>query len=91
MNPLRILILSTLFYILYRLIFGQLKKAQPFYRQNSDREAQDNRDLLVEDPVCHVYVPQRQAAVTCKKDGQTFYFCSDKCYKEFLSGNYNKQ
>lgn len=84
MNPLRILILGALFYILYRLLFSPGRKTVDGDRQKSGSEA-DERDVLVEDPVCHVYVPQGQA-VSCRKDGQTFYFCSDKCCKIFLSG-----
>jgi len=77
LNPLRILILGVLFYFLYRLLFGPAKK--PVTTDAAER------DVLVEDPVCHVYVPQGQA-VSCRKDGQIFYFCSDKCCKIFLSG-----
>ena len=83
MNPLRILILGALFYFLYRLLFGPTQKPAGERHQHSGGDTVD-RDILVEDPVCHVYVPQRQA-VTCQKNGQTFYFCSDKCCKMFLS------
>lgn len=84
MSPLRILILGALFYILYRLLFGPAKKTFNDRQQPSGSDIID-RDVLVEDPVCHVYVPQGQA-VSCKKDGQIFYFCSDKCCNIFLSG-----
>ncbi|MDH3454215.1 MAG: YHS domain-containing protein [Desulfuromonadales bacterium] len=83
MNPLRILILAALFYILYRLLFGPAKKTVG--QKSSPYKDELDRDVLVEDPVCHVYVPQGQA-VTCQKDGQIFYFCSDKCCNIFLSG-----
>ncbi len=82
MSPMRILILGALFYFLYRLLFGPAKK--PVSQEPSTDEDPD-RDVLVEDPVCHVYVPQGQA-VAAKKNGQTFYFCSDKCCETFLSG-----
>ncbi|MDH3360049.1 MAG: YHS domain-containing protein [Desulfobulbaceae bacterium] len=89
MSPLRILILGTLFYILYRLLFGSTKRPVGDRQQSSGNEAVD-RDVLVEDPVCHVYVPQRQA-VSGKKDGKIFYFCSDKCCNIFLSGKDSSQ
>ena len=84
MNPLRILILGALFYILYRLLFGTAKKTVSGDRKPPSGSETIDRDVLVEDPVCHVYVPQGQA-VSCQKDGQIFYFCSDKCCKIFLS------
>ena len=83
MSPLRILVLSLLFYFLYRLLFGATRKPVADHRQPSGNEAA-LRDVLVEDPVCHVYVPQGQA-VSYQKDGQTHYFCSDKCCKIFLA------
>lgn len=85
MNPLRLLILGALFYLLYRLLFGPSQKPVDRSRQDSGSD-DDQRDVLVEDPVCHLYVPQGQA-VSTRKDGKTFYFCSDKCCKIFLSGN----
>lgn len=86
MNPLRLLILGGLFYLLYRLLFGQHKG--PAAVGNAGKTGGDEaaiRDVLVADPVCGVYVPQGQA-VSCRKEGQTFYFCSDNCCKIFLGG-----
>jgi YHS domain-containing protein len=37
---------------------------------------------LVRDPVCGVFVVPSQA-LTADADGQTKYFCSEKCRKEF--------
>ncbi len=87
MNPLRLLILGGLFYFLYRLLFGQPKSPAAGGiggRTGGDEAAVS--DVLVEDPVCGVYVPQGQA-VTCRKEGRTFFFCSEKCCKMFLGGN----
>jgi len=84
-NPLRLLILGGLFYFLYRLLFGPARKPVAGQRPPGPGDRTID-DILVEDPVCHVYVPQGQA-VSCRKNGQTFYFCSDKCCKIFLTGN----
>ncbi|MBM4125517.1 MAG: YHS domain-containing protein [Nitrospira sp.] len=37
---------------------------------------------MVEDPVCHMYVP-RGSAVTASVGGQTYYFCSRDCAQIF--------
>jgi YHS domain-containing protein len=41
------------------------------------------QDVLVEDPVCHTYIPQGQA-VELHHDHQMYYFCSNKCCEIFL-------
>jgi YHS domain-containing protein len=82
MTPLRLLILAILFYIGWRL----LKKS--FTQKQSDEKGlgQDNdtglQDVLVEDPVCHVLVPKNQA-LRQRRDGITYYFCSEKCCDQF--------
>ena len=82
MTPLRIFILAILFFILYRLLFGGRKK-----KEVSDTHFQEQKtvaqDTLVEDPVCHSYVPKQQA-IQAVKDDTIYYFCSDKCCKTFL-------
>ena len=87
MSPLRIIILAVLCYILYRLLFAGKKKEKP-------RPVSDNttaiQDVLVEDPVCHTYVPQKQA-IRAAKDGKIYYFCSEKCCQTFLTGKGDKQ
>ncbi|NOR11504.1 MAG: YHS domain-containing protein [Desulfovibrionaceae bacterium] len=82
MTPLRIFILAILFFILYRLLFGS-RKRQKVADTHSKGQKTVPQDTLVEDPVCHSYVPKRQA-IQAVKDGETFYFCSDKCCKTFL-------
>lgn len=42
---------------------------------------------LVQDPVCQTFIPRKEA-LTAKKDGQDYFFCSEGCLKRFLrSGN----
>ena len=43
-------------------------------------------DQLVEDPVCHIYVPKRQAIVL--QDGDTpVFFCSEQCRKMYCDAH----
>lgn len=86
MTPLRIIVLAILIFILYRLIIGPKKKKSS---SSPSREGQKNsieRDVLVEDPVCHSYVPKKEA-IRGVKEGKTYYFCSENCARSFLEDN----
>ncbi len=79
MSPIRIIILAVLFYILWRLVRGG--------KGNSKKSASPppvSDDVLVEDPVCHLYVPRRQA-VRVRHHGKTLYFCSTTCRDRYRS------
>jgi YHS domain-containing protein len=43
-----------------------------------------SHDVLVEDPVCHTYIPKGQAIVYKSRD-EIHYFCSEKCRQTFVS------
>ncbi len=77
MHPIRFLILAVLFYILYRVLFGGKKKVS-----GKPEELAANEDILMEDPVCHTYVPQ-SSSIKTEKNGKMYYFCSQKCCDEF--------
>jgi len=76
MSPFRLLILAVLFYLLYRLLTGKKET------KSVSTAAPPSKDILVEDPVCHTYVPQSQAEVLDYK-GNPIYFCSKECLKTF--------
>jgi YHS domain-containing protein len=40
------------------------------------------RGVMIKDPVCGTYVDV-QVALTSRKDGQNFYFCSEACRQRF--------
>ena len=83
MTPLRLLIIACLLYILYRLLVGPGKKKVSGSRKGGRSAGGAIQDVLVEDPVCHTYIPKGQA-VQLRQDKQIYYFCSNKCYKTFL-------
>ena len=72
-------------YVVYRLLTGggQKRPVGPgTARQNTGPGDHTAHDELVEDPVCHIYVPKRQALVL--QDGDTVvFFCSDQCRKMY--------
>jgi YHS domain-containing protein len=86
MHPIRILILAVLFYILYRLLFGGRKKAA---QQRPVAPEIPVQDTLVEDPVCHTYVPQGQSP-SVEQDGKTYYFCSKECLTTFTEHHHRR-
>ncbi len=82
MTPIRIIVLAILLFILYRLITGPRRKKFPTLKTGKDDNSTE-RDILVEDPVCHSYVPKKEAIRRVKK-GKTYYFCSESCAQTFL-------
>ena len=83
MTPLRLIIISCLLYILYRLLTGPRKKKVHAGRKGARSYGGAVEDVLVEDPVCHTYIPKGQA-VQLHHDEKMYYFCSDKCCQKFL-------
>lgn len=79
MTPLRLLILAVLFYAGWRLFRGSSLRKRPETDVDNNLGPQD---VLVEDPVCHVLIPKHQA-LRFRKDGVTYYFCSEQCCDQF--------
>ena len=87
MTPVRLLVLAVLFYCAWLLL-----RRRPVKQEKDTTSTVDNgrtEDVLVEDPVCHVLVPKDQA-LRLRKDGVTYYFCSEKCCDQF-SGQPEKE
>ena len=81
MNPLRILIIFLLFYLLFRLLIGKSKKGPA---KSGTSDTLPNQDVLVEDPICKVCVPKKQA-LTLKDNDKIVYFCSTECREKFIA------
>jgi YHS domain-containing protein len=81
----RFYIYIILIYVLYKVInnVGQLKSAKNGKYQF--KESPVGGEDLVEDPICHTYVPMSQAF---KKEisGNDYYFCSKQCSEKYESG-----
>lgn len=83
----RFIIILLLIYLLWSII-------KFFRRAKSDRRINNDQfkskpisgEDLVEDPVCHIYVPVSQAY---KKEiaGESHYFCSKECCEVFILKN----
>ncbi len=85
MGVIRLVVLAVLAYaawLLIRGIVGRLKIDDRAGAKNKSDGTTQAQDVLVEDPVCHTLVPKHQA-IRLRKDGKTYYFCSDKCCDNF--------
>jgi len=93
MGVIRLVALAVLLYIglvLIRAITGKSRKDE---QKGTGGKACGNspvQDVLVEDPVCHTLVPKNQA-IRLRKDGKTYYFCSDKCCDKFSESTRGKE
>lgn len=85
MSPLRLLILAALGYILYRLLFGRPSTPPSVSTPPGNQCNQVADDVLVEDPVCHTYIP-RQGADSLTVGRETIYFCSPECRRRYQAG-----
>jgi YHS domain-containing protein len=81
----RLLILCLLAYLGYRAV-----KALVFPGASSSRiDRQGSRapidDVMVKDPMCETYFPQRKGIKAVVK-GETLYFCSKECRDKYIEG-----
>ncbi len=72
----RLFIIAALLIVLYLLV----RRAIQVWGQNSTALADPN--AMVQDPVCKTFVP-KGTAVSERIGGQTYYFCSPTCAKQF--------
>ena len=84
MTFLRLIIIIFLFYLIYRVLKGLFRSEVLDGNTGNQHINAAPADDLMEDPVCGVYVPKSQA-LSAKKDGETYYFCSRDCMDKFLS------
>jgi YHS domain-containing protein len=76
----RWIIILIIGYLLFRFLRRFLSSPK-LPERNPPREIQDE---MVQDPVCKVYLPKRQAKVLNVPKGTNYYFCSAECRKKFI-------
>lgn len=82
----RIILFCVLVYLFIRLInrlfFAKGSHARPAQGQfTSDRGSVRE---MVQDPVCKIYVPKKDALML-SRNGTTYYFCCAECLRKFES------
>ena len=82
----RVVLVALALYVLWRAC-GRLLRSLGMVSQQSARPDSAGQlhpvDELVQDPVCKVYVP-RHEAIVLKGQGESIYFCSDKCRDHYV-------
>jgi len=76
----RWIILLLVGYLVYRFFRRFLSSPKP-PKKNPPQEIQDE---MVQDPVCKVYLPKRQALTLNGPNGKNEYFCSTECREKFI-------
>ncbi len=76
----RWIILFVVGYLVYRFLRGFMPPPK-LPKRNPPQEIQDE---MVQDPVCQVYLPKRQALVLNDSKGEIHYFCSAQCRDKFV-------
>ena len=81
---LRIIIFIALCYIFTRLLKKVFTGPQEHGRRlNAETDTRRSHiDEMVQDPVCKLYIPKREA-VTTVDNGVTRYFCSRECRDKY--------
>lgn len=78
-----VILLLTVLYFLLRQIFRGFKAPIREGREQSAARAQaEEQDQMIEDPVCHIFVP-KQIAVFETIGGREYCFCSQECAVRF--------
>ena len=76
----RILLVGALLVVLYFLL---RRVVQGFKNESLNRrDGSIDHDQMVEDPVCHTFVPRRTAVIE-EIRGETYCFCSRQCAATF--------
>lgn len=85
----KVLIIFVMIFVIYRvlkkMILEPMKSDTPPYPLERSR-GDSADDLMIKDPECGVYFPQRQG-VSLKVNGETLTFCSDKCRDDYKAKN----
>jgi YHS domain-containing protein len=78
----RLIIILLILYLLYRLARWLFlpggKTVRPLPRESGEAPRED----LVEDPVCHTYLPASEAR-TARFGGRVLHFCSEECLEKY--------
>jgi YHS domain-containing protein len=77
-----VVLLLTVLYLLLRQMFRGFKTPIRDDREKSPQDQEEEQDQMIEDPVCHIFVPKRIALIETI-GGREYCFCSQKCSAKF--------
>ncbi len=79
----RFLIIIGIFYLAYRMLKSALLKGPPNKQGLGRKAGTEIDDIMIKDPFCGTYFPQRNG-VSAKIKGETLYFCSSECRNKYI-------
>lgn len=79
----RILILILLVYLGYRVLKAIVMSGTTGHPPQDRESLRMVDDVMVKDPLCDTYFPKKDGIKTVIQ-GETLYFCSEKCRDEYL-------
>ena len=79
-------IIMGIFYIAYRMLKSVLLKGTPYKQGLGKESGPEIDDVMIKDPFCGVYFPQRDR-VSAKINGNTLYFCSSECRNKYIESH----
>lgn len=86
----RLIILVAVGYLLYRSIKSWMFPAASSMRSVSGQSNTKIDDVMIKDPFCGVYFPQRNG-IHLRSDGQDLLFCSTRCRDEYIAAQSGKE
>ncbi len=82
---LTIFLLIVLYFLLKQIFRGLTTTTRDGqYISVSGAGRDEDQDQMIEDPVCHTFVPKRIAVIE-EMEGRTYWFCSKECAVTFRS------
>ena len=86
----RFIILAVVGYVAYRALKSWMFPAGSPSESVTDRNVREIDDVMVKDPYCETYFPQKDA-VHLRFDGKDLQFCSEQCKDKFLADQSGKK
>ena len=68
--------------VLLVILFYMFRRAIQDWGKTDEEKALPGKDVMVQDPVCKVYITAG-SAVKERVGGQTYFFCSKNCAEKF--------
>ena len=84
----RLFIFIIIIYLIYKVVNSLKRPIKGKADNHQSKSTSEVGEDMVEDPVCHIYVPVSQAHVR-EISGTKYYFCSKECGDKYkLERNY---
>jgi uncharacterized protein len=82
----RFFIIIGIFYLAFKILKLALLKGNSYKQGIGRKSASEIDDVMIKDPFCGVYFPQRNR-VSANIKGNTLYFCSSECRNKYIESH----